>query len=259
MRHAASRPRTRHIFRLGRPGTGRPPRSPADPSTIDPSLRHPNHILRGAAPRSCSSPTENTHTNHHRHTYMRKTPACTLQLSNQRGRQHSTTTTPAALCCAPLSPLHNLTLLCVQWVVRACSSRAPTPAPWAVAHLAAAHILSRMVRECECAKRVPSSCRRSNPICTAQRICRSARCRPSLCPQCPSVVARLPHTRSLLCPRATILHPLAAGALNDHSPAPWASAPGASPPPGGMHERATLSKRRSISGAQRVKPLDQNL
>ena len=118
--------------------------SPADPSTIDPSLRHPNHILRGAAPRSCSSPTENTHTNHHRHTYMRKTPACTLQLSNQRGRQHSTTTTPAALCCAPLSPLHNLTLLCVQWVVRACSSRAPTPAPWAAAHLAAAHILSRM-------------------------------------------------------------------------------------------------------------------
>ena len=26
-----------------------------------------------------------------------------------------------------------------------------------------------------------------------------------------------------------------------------------------MHERATLSKSRSISGAQRVKPLDQKL
>mmetsp|Transcript_73912 Transcript_73912/g.196730 ORF Transcript_73912/g.196730 Transcript_73912/m.196730 type:complete len:112 (-) Transcript_73912:1504-1839(-) len=29
--------------------------------------------------------------------------------------------------------------------------------------------------------------------------------------------------------------------------------------PGAMHERATLSKRRSISGAQRVKFLDQKL
>ena len=40
--------------------------------------------------------------------------------------------------------------------------------------------------------------------------------------------------------------------LTAHGAAPAAA-------PGAMHERATDSKSRSISGAQRVKPLDQNL
>jgi len=41
-------------------------------------------------------------------------------------------------------------------------------------------------------------------------------------------------------------------------PTPPPSAPGGLLP-GAMHDRATDSKRRSISGAQRVKPFDQNL
>lgn len=77
----------------------------------------------------------------------------------------------------------------------------------------------------------------------------SGRC-PALCCPCPSL--RL--ATRLLANIATLrLRAQPSSAL------PCVSEPGGPPPPGAMQERATLSKRRSISGAQRVKPLDQKL
>jgi hypothetical protein len=75
----------------------------------------------------------------------------------------------------------------------------------------------------------------------------SGRC-PALCCPCPSL--RL--ATRLLANIATLrLRAQPSSAL------PCVSEPGGPPPPGAMQERATLSKRRSISGAQRVKVLFQ--